>query len=95
MRKALIKIFFIILLLSGRSATAQVRFSASASPEQISKDEVTQLRLVVENAKEVQGIIPPAISNFVIISGPNQETGMSMINGDVKRYVAISFVIRP
>ena len=95
MRMGLIKIFFIILLLNGRSVSAQVRFSASASPEQISKDEVTQLRFVVENAKEVQDILPPAMNNFTIISGPNQESGMSMINGDVKKYVAISYIIQP
>ncbi len=95
MRGGLIKILFIILLLNWQAAGAQVRFSATASPEQISKDEFTQLRLVVENAKEVQDIVPPAMSNFVIISGPNQESGMSMVNGDVKKYVAISFVIKP
>jgi len=95
MKKGWVKIFFIILLLNGQFTTAQVKFSASATPEQISKDEFTQIRLVVENAKEVQGIVPPVMNNFVIISGPNQENGMSMINGDVKRYVAINFVIQP
>ena len=95
MRAGLTKIYCIILLLGGWSAGAQVRFSASISPEQISKDEFTQLRLVVENAKEVQQILPPVLSNFSIISGPNQESGMSMINGDVKKYVAITFIIKP
>jgi len=95
MRRSLIKIFFILLLLDWRIAAAQVRFSASATPEQVSKDEVIQLRFVVENAKEVQQIVPPAISNFVIVSGPNQESGMSIINGDTKRYVAVSYIIKP
>ena len=95
MRRAFIKIFFIVWLLNWQLAPAQVRFSASASPGQISKDEVTQLRFVVENAKEVQDIAPPSISNFVIVSGPNQESGMSMVNGDVKKFVAISFIIQP
>ena len=95
MRTGKIRIFLIVLLLSRQFVSAQVKFSATASPEQIGKDEVTQLRLVVENAKDVQEIVPPAIAHFVIISGPNQESGMSMINGDVKKFVAISFVIQP
>ena len=95
MKRRFKKISFCLVLLIGTTVTAQVKFSASAAPEQISRDEVTQLRLVVENAKEVQEIQPPAISNFVIVSGPNRESGMSMINGDVKKYVAISFIIQP
>ena len=74
---------------------AQVKFSASVTPDHIGKDEYAQLRLVVENAKDVQKILPPALNNFTIISGPNQESGMSMINGDVKKYIAVSFIIQP
>ncbi len=94
MRTAPQKIFFILFLLCWQIAGAQVKFSASVSPEEISKDGYTQLKLMVENAKEVQQILPPVLTNFIIISGPNQESGMSMINGDVKKYIAISFVIK-
>lgn len=94
MRTVLQKIFFILFLLNWQVAGAQVRFSASVSPEEISKDGYAQLKLMVENANEVQQILQPALNNFIIISGPNQESGMSMINGDVKKYVAISFILK-
>lgn len=74
---------------------AQVRFTASISPAQIGKDEYAQLKLVVENAKDVQDIQPPLLKNFTIVSGPNQESGMSSVNGNVKKYIALSFIIKP
>jgi hypothetical protein len=95
MRSFIPKILLILLLLTGELVTAQVKFSATITPEQISKDEYAQLRLIVENAKEVEQILPPVLNNFIVISGPNQESGMTMINGDVKKYIAINFIIKP
>ena len=74
---------------------AQVKFTATISPAQISKDEYAQLKLSVENANDVQNIIPPQLNDFIVVSGPNQESGMTSINGDVKKYIAINFIIRP
>lgn len=56
---------------------------------------MVQLRLVVENAQQVEQITPPAFSNFTIISGPSQESGMTSINGSVSQYVALSFILKP
>ena len=50
---------------------------------------------MVENANEVQQIVPPNLKEFIIISGPNQESGMTMINGVVKKYIALSFILKP
>lgn len=89
------QVFIFLLLFMGQYTLAQVRFTASISPAQINKDEYAQLKLSVENANEVQDIIPPQLKNFTVISGPNQESGMSNINGDVKKYIAISYIIKP
>ncbi len=91
----LTKTVLFFLLQTPGFVTAQVRFSASLIPSQIAKDEYTQLRLIVENATDVQQIDPPALAHFVTISGPNWEKGMNMVNGDVTRYVAVNYVIRP
>lgn len=56
---------------------------------------MVQLRLSVENAQAVEQINPAAFSNFTVMSGPNQESGMTAINGVVKQYVAISFILKP
>jgi hypothetical protein len=95
MQSFLQKIFFLLILLAGYATKAQVKFSASISPAEIGKDEYTQLKLMVENAAEVQQIIPPNLKNFIIVSGPNQESGMTMINGSVKKYIALNFVLKP
>ncbi len=84
-----------LFLLVGYCTNAQVKFSASISPAEIGKDEYAQLKLMVENAKEVQQIVPPNLNNFIILSGPNQESGMTMVNGVVKKYIALNFVLKP
>ena len=91
--KRIFFIFFGSLLMP--FVNAQVNFSAAISPAQINKDEYATLRLVVENAGDIKQIIPPALNGFVIISGPNQESGMSSVNGKVDQYIALSYVLQP
>ena len=91
----LLKIVFLLLLQIGHLAMAQVKFSAALTPSTINRDEFAQLRLTLENAKSVQEITPPVMKDFFVLSGPNQESGMSMVNGDITRYVAVSFIIKP
>jgi hypothetical protein len=95
MRSFLQKITLLLLLSGARFTMAQIKFSASVSAPQISKNELLQLKLTVENAKEVQQITPPNFKDFTVVSGPNQESGMSMINGDVKQFVSLSYILKP
>ena len=95
MQPFLQKIFLFFFLLAGYCANAQLKFTATITPAEIGKDEYAQLKLIVENANEVQQIVPPNLSNFIIVSGPNQESGMTMNNNTVKKYIALSFVIKP
>jgi len=95
MKPVLQKIILLLLLFNGYVSHAQVKFSASLTPEEIGKDEYTQLKLMVENANEVQQIVPPNLKDFIIVSGPNQESGMTMINGAVKKYIAVSYILKP
>ncbi len=76
-------------------ASAQQRFYATISPAQINKDEYVTLRLVVENANDIQKIAPPVLPNFKLVSGPNQESGMSNVNGNVSQYIALSYILQP
>ncbi len=95
MRLASHKILLFFFLIASFAAKGQVKFLASLSPTEIGKDEYTQLKLMVENAAEVQQIVPPNLKHFIILSGPNQESGMTMVNGVVKKYIALTFVIKP
>jgi BatD DUF11 like domain len=89
------KTILLFLLITSHTAMAQVKFSATVSAPQIAKNEFVQLRLTVENGKEVQQITPPDFKNFIVVSGPNQESGMTMINGDVKQYISLNYILKP
>lgn len=84
----------ILLFFSLMPASAQIKFSATLNPSVISRNEVTTIRFVLENAGDIQGITPPSFKSFVLISGPVQESGMTNINGTVTNYFAISFVFK-
>ncbi|HSN61199.1 MAG TPA: BatD family protein, partial [Ferruginibacter sp.] len=77
------------------NAMGQTKFSAVISPAQIAKDEYATLRLIIENAADIRKITPPSLKDFVVVSGPNQESGMNDINGVVNQYVAISYILQP
>lgn len=89
------KIFLSLLLFAAVKTMGQARFSATVTPREIGKDEYTQLRLIVENAADVREIIPPSLRDFIVVSGPSQESGMSNINGSVSQYTGISYLIKP
>ena len=91
------KIFFTLLLtICGQYIlVAQVRFIATISPSSIGKNETAELRLMVENARDVEDIIPPVLKDFIIVSGPNQESGMQNNNGVTKQYIGYTYVLQP
>ncbi|MBL0357683.1 MAG: protein BatD [Chitinophagaceae bacterium] len=72
-----------------------MKFSATINPGTIGKDEVAELKLMVENAGSVEQITPPSLNNFIVISGPNQESGMDMINGTTRQYIGITYLLKP
>ena len=74
---------------------AQVSISQEISPAQINKDQYATLKIIVQNSNAIQQITPPSFKNFIVLSGPNQETGMSSVNGAVTRFVALSFILKP
>ncbi|MDO9374134.1 MAG: BatD family protein [Ferruginibacter sp.] len=74
---------------------AQVKFSATISPATIGKNETAELRFAIDNATKVDRISPPNLKDFIVVSGPNQETGMESINGVTRRYIGVTYLVRP
>ncbi len=96
MTRFLKRIILLVLCAGAISMSrAQVKFTASISPGQINKNEYAVFRLEVQNAESVEQIIPPPFKDFIIVSGPNQESGMSNVNGVVKQYLALSYILQP
>ncbi|MEP6616802.1 MAG: BatD family protein [Ginsengibacter sp.] len=84
-----------LLLVFCSMCAAQVTFTAVSSSRQIGKNEYLQVQFMVENAANIEEIAPPPFKNFLVVSGPNQQSGMSNMNGVVKQYVAIDFTLKP
>lgn len=77
------------------SSQAQVRFTTVASSKQLGRTDYFQLEFVVENAHQIENLNQPDIHDFQIISGPNQSTGMTIVNGSVSQYKTVSFILQP
>ncbi len=87
--------FFIIAVFSCNISFAQPSFTTVCPQKKIGKNDYLQIQFKVDHASNVECINPPSFKNFSIVSGPNQESGMTSINGKVDQYVSISFVLKP
>lgn len=87
----------LILLFSFLSivCSAQVKFFAEANSRTIGRNDLLQVQFVVENASNVENITPPSFKNFTVVSGPNHQSSMSNINGNIKQSLSIGFVLKP
>ena len=91
-----ISLFLLILLcLKNGLATAQAKFIATISPAIIRKDETAEFKLLVENAQQSTTINAPVLKGFIVVDGPYQESGMEEINGNVKRYIGYTYILKP
>ncbi|MEP6583735.1 MAG: BatD family protein [Ginsengibacter sp.] len=94
-----VKFLFYFLFLNGicvsNSLSAQIKFSAVCPDKTIGKNDYLQIQFMVENAPDVEAIIPPSFQNFNVVSGPNQQSGMSIVNGKTDQYIALGFYLKP
>lgn len=93
--KKLLLFIFLLLLLCPYTLWAQTRFTATISPATIGKNETAELRLMIENARQVDQVIPPSLKDFIVVSGPNQESGMENNNGVTKQYIGYTYQLQP
>lgn len=91
-------LFFLVLLIAlvaYNTSFAQANFTAICPQKKIGKNDYLQVQFKVEHAANVESIDPPSFKNFSVVSGPNQESGMTSINGKVDQYVSISYLLKP
>ena len=74
---------------------AQVKFSAVGSAKTMSKNDLFDVQYIVENASDVEQITPPSFKNFTVVSGPTHQSGMTNINGNVKQFEGVEFLLKP
>jgi len=93
--KTFIFLLFFTAIFACENSFAQVKFSAVCAQKKIGKNETLQVQFKVENASNVENITPPSFKNFNVVGGPNQESGMTSINGKVNQYLAIGYYLQP
>ena len=86
---------FFLLLITSLSALAQVKFATVVNGSEYSKNENVQVDYVIENAASIESLTPPAFKGFAVVSGPMQQSGMSVVNGATSKYEGITYVLRP
>jgi hypothetical protein len=84
-----------IALLPGLFVAGQVKFTTVTSSQEVGRADYLQIEFVVENAKQIDQLTPPEFPGFHIAQGPIQSSGMSIVNGNMSQYKALSFVLQP
>jgi hypothetical protein len=59
------------------------------------KTDYVEVQFIIENAKQIGNLQPPDFPDFTIVQGPNQSTGMRVVNGAVSQYKGISYLLQP
>lgn len=93
----ILRVPFIVLiaLFTCLIASGQVKFTTIASSQEIGRGDFLQVEFVVENAKQIDQLNPPDFPGFQVAQGPIQSSGMSIVNGNMSQYKALSFVLQP
>ena len=88
-------IFMNILLLFVTAGYAQLKLSVQVDENRISTEDFLHIQYTIEHAKKINKFIPPSFTGFKVIQGPDYSNGWTLINGEMKEYVAIGFVLQP
>lgn len=92
MHKLLTYLFLYIALAMGSKAFAQdVKFTAATSHTEVATGDRFQIQFTA-NAK-ITNFKAPDLSDFRVLSGPNQSTSMSFVNGAMSTSISFSYVL--
>jgi hypothetical protein len=85
-----------IALLPALIASGQVKFTTVVNSQELGQRDYLQVQYIVENAQQIDGFDPPAdFPGFHVVEGPIQNSGMSVINGNMSQYKGLSFILEP
>jgi hypothetical protein len=88
-------VFTAVLLMQMAVVSAQVKFSVIPSKTVVQLNETIQLQFVVEGASQVDKFTAPSFRNFEQVTGLDQTTGWTWVNGALTEYVTYSILLRP
>ncbi|MBV4356419.1 BatD family protein [Pinibacter aurantiacus] len=77
------------------NVVAQGKFYCRVSDNNIAKNETLQIDYVIENAGSINDVQLPEFRDFAVISGPNQSSETSVVNGTTTSSFTLSFLVQP
>lgn len=86
-----ITLTFLVLLLGGFSYAQEVSFTATSSHNTVKTGDRFQIQFTANT--KISNFKPPNLSNFRVLSGPNQSTNMSWVNGKTNHTISYSYVL--
>ena len=87
--------FIFCFLLLTSAVFSQANFTTVVDRTKVARNQLIQVEYVIENAKEVGDFDPPEFRNFIVVQGPIQSSGTSIINGNMTQYKALVFIMQP
>ncbi len=86
--------FLFCLLQLSISAQANVNFYAQVDATKIIEGSYVEVQFILENDSG-SDFTPPSFAGFDVLSGPNQSTSMTIVNGRRSNKISLSYTIRP
>lgn len=87
-------ILILFLLLQG-VLYAQPKMTVQVDEKVIALNDYLHIQYTIENAEKINRFIPPDFRGFKVIQGPDYTSGWTLVNGNMKEYTSISFVLVP
>jgi BatD DUF11 like domain len=86
---------FFVLCIPLKSMANATEFTLEISAKSVALNDVVQVQYTITNGKNITAFNPPVFKNFKVIQGPDQGSGYSSINGVIKEYISISYILQP
>lgn len=74
---------------------AQVSFTTATDEQAIPLNGILTVQYIVENAHDIKDFKPPVFQDFKVLQGPMETSGMSLVNGLMTQYKALTYVLQP
>jgi hypothetical protein len=74
---------------------AQVRMTVQVDEQRVTIGDYVHVQYTIEHARKLTRFLPPPFQGFSVVQGPDYTNGWTLVNGEMKEYVAISFILQP
>lgn len=74
---------------------AQVRMTVQVDEHRVTTNDYVHIQYTIEHAQKLTRFLAPSFQGFTVVQGPDYTNGWTLVNGEMKEYVAISFILQP